>query len=364
MSRNLVGRSRIAARATGRYLIKNWPFVALAVFIVLPLYWMAGYLAFRAGMFGFTHSTLSEDEQVKMFLTFIGGGLATAATVLGTLLTRRYREREAWRQNCEAVNAGLQSLNPGKSRVAGVLTNTVELGKPEIAVRILDPAWRTDDLDAATATWIIDQVLLKAAGKPRERPSPATLHEVAVILAKHAQNGDLTEEKQPRHFSIPDSLREAWKVDPAIPLDVQSLLLTATAHVLLSREWQWWCDDPKIPPRWPHNLWLSCVTAAHESAQDAPSGKPSLGMEAAVLLSGLYARQIASRELGGTRTSTWEVYWDAKSRYNDKLGEYLELARQISEKWEQGDIWREVFGEPGTEAEAQECARRSLKPSA
>lgn len=362
MSRNPGGRSRIAVRATGRYLIKNWPFVALAVFIVLPLYWMAGYLAVRAGMFGFTHSAISADEQVKMFLTFIGGGLATAATVFGTLLTRRYREREGWRQNCEAVNAGLQSLNPGKSRVAGVLTNTVELGKPEIAVRILDPAWRTGDLDAATATWIIDQVLLKAAGKPRERPSSATLHEVAVILAKHAQNGDLTEETQPRHFFIPDSLRETWKVDPAIPLDVQSLLLTATAHVLLSQEWDWWCDDPEIPPRWPHTLWLSCVEPAHKSAGTS-SDKPSIGMVAAVLLSGLYARQIASRELEGTKTSTWEVYWGAKRCCSKKLGEYLELARQISEKWEQGDIWRDVFGRPETEAEAQEWARRSLKPS-
>ncbi len=357
-----MGRSRTAARATGRYLIKNWPFVVLVVFIVLPLYWMAGYLAVRAGMFGFTRSTTSADEQVKTFLTFIGGGLATAATVFGTLLTRRYREREEWRQNCEAVNAGLQSLNPGPSRVAGVLTSTVELGKPEVAVRILDPAWHTGDLDAATATWIIDQVLLKAAGKARERPSPATLHEVAVVLAKHAQNGDLTEQ-QPRHYFIPDSLRETWRLDPAIPLDVQSLLLTATAHVLLSREWEWWCDDPKIPPRWPHTLWLSCVEASGKSA-DAPAGKPSIGMEAAVLLSGLYARQIASRELDGTRTSTWEVYWDAKRRYKDKLGDYLELARQISEEWGQGEIWREVFDEPESEGEAQERARQSLKPSA
>ena len=349
-------------RSAGGYLSKNWPFVALIVFIVLPLYWMAGNLAVRAGMFGFTSVSYSTADQVKMFLAFIGGGLATAATVFGALLTKRQNDREEWRQNCEAVNAGLQSLSPGPSRVAGVLTNTVELGKPEIAVRVLDPVWRMKDVDAATATWIIDQVLLKAdenSGVPRkERPSPATLREVAVILLEHAENGDLTEAEQPRHFYIPDSLSET--LNPAFPPEVQSLLLMATANVLVSQEWKWWCDDQAHPPRWPQTLWISCVKSSDEGAT-AAVGKPSIGMKAAVLLSGLHAGRIADQVVSGADTKTWDLYWDGKSRYNDKLAEYLKLARQISEKWGQGDIWRDVFEEPESRDAARERARQLLK---
>lgn len=349
-------------RSAGEYLRKNWPFVALVVFVVMPLYWMAVNLAVSAGMFGFTNASHSTVNQVQMFMAFIGGGLASAATVFGALLTKQQNEHQEWRQNCEAVNAGLQSLSPGPSRVAGVLTNTVELGKPGVAVRVLDPVWRLGDVDAATATWIIDQVLVRADERSdvprRERPSPATLREVAVILLEHAEDGDLTEAGHPRHYYIPDSLSET--LNPALPPEVQSLLLLTTAYVLLSQEWQWWCDDRERPPRWPQALWISCVRSAGYGAT-APAGQPPIGMKAAVLLTGLHARRIAEQVVNGIDTKSWTFYWDAKSRFDNKLGEYLKLARQISEKWGQGEVWREVFDEAESQDAARERARQFLK---
>ena len=74
----------------------NWPYLALLVFIVIPLLWMGYSLAVRSGMFGFSSVSASNaptSDQVKLFLTFIGGGLATAATLFAALFTRAQHAR-------------------------------------------------------------------------------------------------------------------------------------------------------------------------------------------------------------------------------------------------------------------------------
>jgi hypothetical protein len=79
----MLSRANIALNRVWRRVrrSRNWPYLALLVFIVMPL-----------------------------FLTFIGGGLATATTVFAALLTREHNAPERRRLRLETVIKSLESL--------------------------------------------------------------------------------------------------------------------------------------------------------------------------------------------------------------------------------------------------------------
>ena len=105
-------------------LSRNWPYLTLGVCVVLPLLWMAFSLALRSGMLGWSGRPTS--EQIKLFLTFIGGGLATAASVFAALFTREHNTRERQRLRLETVINSLESFAVGAPpRVVAALRRSV-----------------------------------------------------------------------------------------------------------------------------------------------------------------------------------------------------------------------------------------------
>ena len=73
--------------------------------------------------------------------------------------------RERRRLRLETVLKSLDCLpRETSARMAGVLSTMVLLGQRRIAIRVLQPAWKDENEDPGTATWLIDQVL---TGSPR-----------------------------------------------------------------------------------------------------------------------------------------------------------------------------------------------------
>lgn len=310
---------------------RSWTWVSYAIlflFIVLPLLVMAALLAIRADMFGVTGTP--DSEQTRLFLTFIGGGLATAATVLGALFTWQHNNRERHRLGIQAVIESLASMSvDAPPRVAGVLASMVLLGHPRIAIRMLAPAWEAHKVDPGTATWLIGQVL--APGKAQadhldgDRADPAAVEEAAVLLREHA--GELTE-RRPRSFNFPGYFQHAWLTEPELPEEAKRQLLIAIGLMLASRGKDWWCPQG-FPPRWPISVLAEC--ASRDSDDDIKKA-------AAVLFRALYfyfpdrisASSLFNRDPHGLESILAD---GAKAEKDDDFQEFASLATQISRAW-------------------------------
>ena len=234
-----------------RGLRQNWPYLALLVLIVAPLLWIAAALAVRSGMASFTGPTPS-SQQLTALMTFIGGGFATSAALVATLFTRDHNKREQKRLRLETVAKSLETLPPNSpARISGYTTALMRLGEPEIALRVLDSAWRAHALDSATATWVIDNVLFSTDHLPA-----AAVRESVGILMAHVK--DLTDPAVKGLIFFPEHYLHRWKSDLEPPPAARESILRIMAEMLLSQEPDWWLVDGD-PPAWPTEIFASCV---------------------------------------------------------------------------------------------------------
>ncbi|MGW8378170.1 hypothetical protein [Streptomyces sp. ODS28] len=253
---------------------RNWPYLLFLVFIVIPLWWMAATLAIRSGVYGF--SGRPDPAQVKTFLTFVGGGLATAATLFGALITREHNARERRRLGLDTLLKSLDSFSPGTpQRVAAVLSTMILLGHPRVVLRVLEPAWKAEEVDHATATWCIGQVLAGAetssTGRRDARADPV-INEATVLLRSHTHQ--LTDRATGGLF-FPGDFLSGWRGD--LPHTAKNDLLLAMGETLLSQDKRWWCPGG-APPHWPTRVWMKC-------AEQDPD--PDIRLSAAVLVDAL-----------------------------------------------------------------------------
>src|SRR5688572_24938796 len=65
--------------------------IAFFIFLVLPLYVIATIVAIRSDLFASSRGL--SDEQLRALWTFIGAGLAAAATVLGAIIAMSHNNR-------------------------------------------------------------------------------------------------------------------------------------------------------------------------------------------------------------------------------------------------------------------------------
>lgn len=305
---------------------RNWPYLALLVFIVLPLGLIALMLAVRSGLFNGRGTPNSES--IKVFVAFIGGGLATAATVFGWLLTREHNERERWRLRMEAVLKSLESLPAGEQpRLAGALSTIVLLGQPRIATRVLGPAWEKGSVDPGTATWLVGQVLAGSGASSYlmdgDRPDEAAINEAAALLKRHS--GELAEEGV-RGPNFPGYFFRRWTTRKELPFPAKEDILLTIGGMLLTRDKGWWCPGGKVPV-WPTEVLVEC-------ARD--DSDPIVRKSAAVLLEAL-------------DDSCPDTFIDRRTRENlkailDKVAsgvdvkipaptKYTDYANKIRERW-------------------------------
>lgn len=306
----------------------RWPYLALLVLIDLPLLLMAAFMAVRVGMFDQSEDGLSTD-QLQVFMVFIGGALATSATVIGALLTDGHNRREERRLALDTVTRTLQYLPQGqKESVAGALATMVLLGEQSIAMRVLLPAWDRGLVDDATATWLVGQVLLGA------NKDESAAREAAAILVLQADH--LTDPDRPGSWSFPSCV-DRW--DPTWPVGAQRDLLRAMAKVVLSREPTWWSTRP---PAW----FVSDLGECLRSATD-DSVKDCAALLLAPLLDTWPAqvhRSIGAGLVGEVHARVRRVAADPEVR-GSKFGRLSENLR----------IWAE--GEGGVERNHDEAAK-------
>lgn len=264
-------------RSTVRKMKAKAPRVVL-VGTVLLLLWMAGSIAVRSGLlFGDL-----DPKQFGLFLTFIGACLGTVATVVAALLTREHNAREHRRLRLDSVIKSLESIPPEapRARLAGVLSTMALLGHHRVAIRVLNPAWKAGEVDAATATWVIGQVLVGA--KPEAANGDEGLDRTAVMEAAtllYMRSGRLTD-KKPRHCSFPGHFFTQWTTDRELPRMTKELLLLTIGKMLVARDKSWWSPDGQLPD-FPVDVLADCVQNERI---------PAVRSSAAVLLTALRHR--------------------------------------------------------------------------
>jgi hypothetical protein len=303
---------------------RTWPYLALLAVVVAAMLWMAGSLAARSGLF--TWSSEPSTQQVQIFMTFIGGGLATAATVFGALLTRGHNARERWRLQLETVLKSLESLpKESSARAAAVLSTLVLLGQERVAIRMLGPAWQAGDVDHGTATWLIGQVLTgqrtPGARMDGDRPDESAVTEAALLLRHHAE--ELTEAERGL-FYFPGHFQRRWSTERDLPWAAKDSLLLTMGAMLASRDRSWWCSGGSLSA-WPATILLEC--AEHES-QEIPRAS------AAVLFAALhdcFADEIREH-VAAERLSRILDHAAERARNRSVPPEYLVLAQRIRSK--------------------------------
>lgn len=257
----------------GKWALRNLPYLSLFIFVVAPLWVMAALLSIHSGLFSFSFSSKTvSSAELNAFLTFVAGGLGTAATVYGALLTRQHNDRERWRQQLQAIIGSLQFIREANQleRSVGVFSSMVLLGHQHVAIRMLEPAWEKEDIDPATATWVIGQILSgEDESLERRRPSDDTMTEATVILLKHAKLGHLTSHES-LHVFFPGHFLHAWETDYPIPFAAKVNLLASMAMALANRPYAWWKErwrtgDQYLPnPSWPIDVWIKCAKWEHD----------------------------------------------------------------------------------------------------
>jgi hypothetical protein len=227
------------------------PWIALSVLLLLPLYVLSTAFAIRSGVLDLGKRNITADEYKAMW-AFFASGLATAATIIGLLLTKSHNDRTLAFQSeienrkllageetdkrlaLDSVVKGLELLVADgeyapKARIAGALGALVHLDHPVIAMRALSAAWDEGAVDNATACWLIGEVL--------SGDSEQASREASILLRRHAS-------KLPRDTEgsseWPLSIRYEWPLN--VPADVRGRILLALADMLVSRDREWWGD--------------------------------------------------------------------------------------------------------------------------
>ena len=209
------------------------PWAVFALLLVFPIYAISIAFMIRSGIFDLTDHSISADEY-KALWAFIASGLATAATIVGVLLTNSHNRRIlAFQEDLEtrkliaqtevdkrlALDTAIRGLeligSEGKyaptATIAGALATLVHLGHPVIAMRALDAAWHDDAVDAATGCWLISQVF--------QEGSEESMLEAARLLRIHAK-ALCGSEAEIGTYEWPYAIYDKWPQQ--LPLDARN----------------------------------------------------------------------------------------------------------------------------------------------
>lgn len=289
--------------------------VAILVIVVLPLLILAMLVLSKSGLV--VGDAKITDAQLQVFMAFIGGGLATSATLVGVLLTYAHNRRAERRLQLETVIKSLENLPVGEARLAGAITTMVLLGHQGVAMRVLQPAWHKDEVDAATATWLIDRVI---SSEPRD---PDAVDEAVTILREHADK--LPEKEHRGYVNFPGAFFQRW--NPTLSEGSKQNMLWAMGEAVLNRPPDWYFS---APPRWPIGIIADCMLEDPDE---------TTRVCAAVLLDGFVRRfghELKAR-LGGDTCATARAMATmaapadeaGKSGLNAECGEFLSMAERI-----------------------------------
>jgi hypothetical protein len=226
------------------------PWILLGVFLLAPLYTITTAFAIRSGVFNLSDTTITKEETQALW-AFVASGLATAATLIGLLITRSHNQRTlAFQKEVEdrkllaqeetdkrlaldTVVRGLELVGASsgeyapKATIAGALGALVHLGHPVIAMRTLGAAWGEDAVDPASASWLISEVVRTG--------TEASKNEAVGLLREHAKR--LTKD-EPAVYEWPDALWMTWRKDLAI--NSRYAVLLAVFELLYSKDKAWW----------------------------------------------------------------------------------------------------------------------------
>lgn len=213
-----------------RWVKRHPPYVYLAAYlliVVFPLLWMGIVIAIRSGILVPTKAALVGD-QIKVYLAFIAGGLATSVTFIAAIFSWDHNRMEHGRLILDSTTKDLEIIAEEKARVAGALASMVKLGQPVVAMRALGPIWTANAVDSYTATWLIDQVL-------NENRELSAVKEAATLLQVHSKS--LTDEES-HAVSWPGQLHRHWNY--YLPEYAKQQILKALIHVITSQSISWW----------------------------------------------------------------------------------------------------------------------------
>lgn len=249
----------------------RWGWVALLIFLVVPLYVLAVVLVIRSNLF--RSSDPLNGEQLRALWAFLGIALTATIAALGHLFTRSWHEKDRAQQHeAEAARRGTDRMNNAQLRletvarslellkgneayappavVAGALATLVHLGYPIVAMRTLSSAWRDEAVDADAACWLISEVFNDG--------SAASQVEAAGILRSHAnQLAHFNEGQNVATFAWPHCLLADWPEN--LPPGARAQNLETLILVILSLERKYWR---------PNYVWCLTVLAAATNDPD------------------------------------------------------------------------------------------------
>lgn len=227
--------------------VKSWVFwasVAFVVLIVLPLYAAVVVVAVRTNLFDLSGGEFT-DEQYKAIWAFLGVALGTAATIMGSILTKSNNDKNLAQQHesegRQKLDTAVQALALIKSEdkyapqavTAGALATLVHLGHPTIAMRATEVAKDDGAVPVATAVWLIDQVL-RGVG---DDTGPMSRQEAAALLDSMDPS---TLTRDSGTFDFPMCAVAAWP--SGLNRVASRSLLDSMIGLLVSRDHAWWMD--------------------------------------------------------------------------------------------------------------------------
>ncbi|MFK5581951.1 hypothetical protein [Serinicoccus sp. LYQ131] len=119
---------------------------------------------------------------------------------------------------------------------AGAFAMVLKLGEPEVALRMLGPALEQKDVDANTAAWVIDSVLLEP--NMEKVGEAAREHAVFLLLGHHDQ---FVSDHIAGSFNWPSCMVEAWP--SRLNANAGALAIFALTDLLTSRPRAWWTRE-------------------------------------------------------------------------------------------------------------------------
>jgi hypothetical protein len=129
---------------------------------------------------------------------------------------------------------GKATTAESRPQVAGALFALTQLRQFEFALGLTDTLLSESKLDAPSAVWIIDQCLLS--------DSPSAQEHAAQVLRDHAHRlTDVDPSGYPGSYYWPGHFNSTW--DQSLPWMARMDLLTARAHLILSRPLNLWTAD-------------------------------------------------------------------------------------------------------------------------
>jgi hypothetical protein len=253
-----------ATRVSGpsdRPSTNRWVWSAFFLLVLLPLYGIATVVCIRSDLFRLNGASLSND-QFKAIWAFLAAGLATAATVLASILTRSHNIRALAFQAESSKRQELLDVETNerlkldtvvrclslichdgvyspKAVTAAGLATLVQLGHPIVAMRALAAAFQDEAVDANTAAWLIGEVLQTSKTKGGPADLVSAKEEAANLLRAYAP--DLTDRARKGNCFWPDTVTARWP--SGLSRNASQNVIIALGELLLSKSKEWWSAD-------------------------------------------------------------------------------------------------------------------------